>query len=999
MKIINPTGWQVISTEEHNNQNSSPIVSLINARGHQFHLHPINARLIRIVHSLPKYESGAQGHLEGVQLRNHDRKDKDVSFDGFVWEERTHLWERLIDEEKKIVYIKPTEEAKSSGGIQIELNYSSTITLTWYWEDIVGEVVSKHTVLQDFKTAYQYDARTKRVYHTVCRDQSYMPLSEHQLPANQNHVPQKGRFEFIYGLGEVKGPMMKDGKRYIMEARDSLGADPQDTDPLYKICPYYLHYNRKSDLWFGLYYNTLVPSIFDFSGEHDFATGQFRSFSAERGPLDYYMLLGDDGQLANKAEIRPKVANIISQLATLVTPASFGLAGRRDNSNSPFKGWQTSPTLPPHNQFGYLASSLTLSERQDAQIAVVEYVEQARKEGFPIDSMHLSSGYCVDSQTGERNYFYWDKTKYPDPAKMGKLLEESLSCKVIINVKPWLLETHPFYRDAAEKAIFIQAAKDARPLKSEKIPQDEDRCGLYDSIPSRTLHWARGMGDTGKGSYIDFSSKAGSEEWKRLMRIGVLDNNITGFWIDNNEFSSVIDDQVEFRGDLNLWSLPKEGLQDISSERSKIIQREVTSRMGWGSRLIESGAVGAATQTMGMARATFDGLLESSSSSSERPVIVTRSAVPGIQAFAHSTWSGDNSTTWLSLKWSTKLSMSVGLSFGLGLYGHDIGGFAGPHSPSAELLIRWCQQSMWMTRFTIHSWKEISTTPWMYDDICEGEEKKTIKDILREIILFRYKLLPTLYSLYVTQYHRHGWPVIRPLLWHHSKHFECLTQDEQFLVGTHILVAPVCTHGDRSTTFFLPNLVDDEQISSDICWFDFHADQVYRPQKEGNLITLQAPLSQLPTLIREGGIYVLGPTLNRNMPSPASKSKEYDVYIFPCPVEVEKERRSSNISNGSFILFEDDGITNAATFKGQFTEIQLSFEVAKDSKDTVYVGIDIIHANYSGEWKIKFVLPTKDERQIVLKEKDKNVNIEGHFNTQITDVNGGSIYVKINEAC
>lgn len=57
-----------------------------------------------------------------------------------------------------------------------------------------------------------------------------------------------------------------------------------------------------------------------------------------------------------------------------------------------------------------------------------------------------------------------------------------------------------------------------------------------------------------------------------------------------------------------------------------------------------------------------------------RPVVVTRSFVPGMQAFAHGSWSGDNSTSWLSLKWSTKMTLSVGLSCGPGLYGHDIGG-------------------------------------------------------------------------------------------------------------------------------------------------------------------------------------------------------------------------------------------------------------------------------------------------------------------------------------
>lgn len=38
------------------------------------------------------------------------------------------------------------------------------------------------------------------------------------------------------------------------------------------------------------------------------------------------------------------------------------------------------------------------------------------------------------------------------------------------------------------------------------------------------------------------------------------------------------------------------------------------------------------------------------------------------------------------------MTLSAGISFLPGLYGHDIGGFAGKHHPSPELLVRWCQQ-------------------------------------------------------------------------------------------------------------------------------------------------------------------------------------------------------------------------------------------------------------------------------------------------------------------
>lgn len=123
----------------------------------------------------------------------------------------------------------------------------------------------------------------------------------------------------------------------------------------------------------------------------------------------------------------------------------------------------------------------------------------------------------------------------------------------------------------------------------------------------------------------------------------------------------------------------------------------VEKRMGWRGGATTVASVGKAVQTMGMARvsllphpspllttklgayslpnslleqATYEALL--AARPNDRPVIVSRSGVPGIQAYAHATWSGDNSTTWKALEWGTKMTLSVGMSFGPGLYGHDI---------------------------------------------------------------------------------------------------------------------------------------------------------------------------------------------------------------------------------------------------------------------------------------------------------------------------------------
>ena len=47
----------------------------------------------------------------------------------------------------------------------------------------------------------------------------------------------------------------------------------------------------------------------------------------------------------------------------------------------------------------------------------------------------------------------------------------------------------------------------------------------------------------------------------------------------------------------------------------------------------------------------------------------------------------------------------------------------------------------------------------MYDGVqMEGIE---VTSVLRDVLAFRYQLIPTMYSLYVNEYWKRGWPVLR----------------------------------------------------------------------------------------------------------------------------------------------------------------------------------------------------------------------------------------------
>ena len=726
-------------------------------------------------------------------------------------------------------------------------------------------------------------------------------------------------------------------------------------------------------MWLGLYYNSLQPSVADFGAEHDFSTGNFRSFSIENGPLDYYALLGASS-ISNKTASgpapKPRLRDIVSQFAALVTPfspASKQLAGPLASSapRNFMPNWQASPTLPRLTQFGYLASSMTLAELDNAQAAVEEYIVETRNHGFPVDGMHLSSGYCLDEKTRERMYFVWNKTLYPDPPALGAKLEKDLQCHLIINVKPWLLEGHPWYKDAAMAGTFVKAAKDAIEAK------DADKCGMNDS--SRSFHWSTSMGQTAKGSHFDFSSSAASDFWKKMIKDGVSANGITGLWIDNNEFSTLIDDGERITGEISMWTTPEviaSTQQKPASSQEQLWADQIADRMGWRGGEIEIGSVGRAVLTMGMAKASWEQM--TANDSATRPVVVTRSAVPGMQAYAHGTWSGDNSTSWKCLKYNTKMTLSMGLSFGPGLYGHDIGGFAGAHSPSPELLVRWCQQSVWHSRFTLHSWKAISTTFYMYKD------NKEVMDALLSVVQLRYQLVPTLYSLYVAHYHRHGWPVLRPLLWNHSSVRACLGQDEQFLMGDTVLAAPALDFGAREVTFTLPHLLDSEDGGKPtVCWwYDVHGKRWIKPQSEqsdSQVVTVAAPLHQCPTLVRENGILVLAGESKTSVFDEKTRT-ERTIKLFPSPADRQGEAVST-----TFALIEDDGISNEAS-AGAFTELDLT---CSTSASGVYFKVDPVNTGFKGQWNWLVELPEGDERKITLEAPGSIINAEAQASNQL----------------
>jgi alpha-glucosidase len=135
-----------------------------------------------------------------------------------------------------------------------------------------------------------------------------------------------------------------------------------------------------------------------------------------------------------------------------------------------------------------------------------------------------------------------------------------------------------------------------------------------------------------------------------------------------------------------------------------------------------------------MTRATFESQKAHAQETSQADLAftITRAGPPGIQRYAQ-TWSGDNTTSWASLKWNIRTGLQMSLS-GMFNIGHDVGGFAGP-LPDPEMFCRWVQACSLNPRMVMNSWKagNISNVPWMHPEVTPH---------IAEAIRLRYRLCP-----------------------------------------------------------------------------------------------------------------------------------------------------------------------------------------------------------------------------------------------------------------
>lgn len=610
-----------------------------------------------------------------------------------------------------------------------------------------------------------------------------------------------------------------------MRNLDAMGYNAETTDPLYKHIPFYI--TRKNDVSFGIYYDNLASCWFDLGNELDNYHIAYKSYRAEDGDLDYYVILG------------PTVLDVTKKYTALTGGTIFG----------------------PKWSLGYSGSTMSYTDAPDAQQQLKKFVELCAEYDIPCDSFQLSSGY---TSIGNKRYvFNWNYDKVPNPNAMSAHFHQA-GMHLAANIKPCLLQDHPRYEEVKNLGLFIQDSEFNQ--------------------PERSVFW------DDEGSHLDFSNPKTIEWWKQNVTKQLLEYGIDSTWNDNNEYE--------------VWD---------GNAKCVGFGKEIPIK------LIRP------LQPLLMMKSSYEAQREFAPNL--RPYLISRSGSPGMNRYVQ-TWSGDNRTSWNTLRYNIRMGLGMSLS---GLYnlGHDVGGFSG-NKPEPELFVRWVQNGVMHPRFTIHSWNDDKTVnePWMYPEVTH---------IIRDTIKLRYRLMPYLYNTFWKAHHALE-PMLRPTFLDHEHDINTFEENDDYLLGKDLLVASVVEQDQRKREVYLPK--------NNAGWYDFY-DHTYH--LDGQTITADAPLEKIPLFVKAGAII---PMSAREAYVDPQKDTYRELMVFPF------------IKAGEAIntIYDDDG----ESFQYQNNEYLQLMVKLRCSETNIYIDI-----HKQGNWipaykELRITLPDNETRQLVI---------------------------------
>jgi oligosaccharide 4-alpha-D-glucosyltransferase len=265
-----------------------------------------------------------------------------------------------------------------------------------------------------------------------------------------------------------------------------------------------------------------------------------------------------------------------------------------------------------------------------------------------------------------------------------------------------------------------------------------------------------------------------------------------------------------------------------------------------------------------------------------RPLLLMRSGFAGTQRYGMIPWTGDVSRSWGGLKPQVELNLQMSL-LGLAYTHSDLGGFAEGKEFDKELYIRWLQYGVFHPVYRPHGQEHIPSEPVFHD--------RETRDIVRELIKLRYRLLPYIYTL-AYENSTTGMPLARPLFFEDESDKELIEEKDAYLWGDAFLVAPVTDAGVAAVDVDLPAGT----------WFDFWNGTRYEGSRS---VSIPVTLETIPVLVRAGSFIPMTGDIDNTRDY---SSKELTLHYYA----------DASVRQSSGQMYEDDGESRLSLERGEF---------------------------------------------------------------------------------
>ena len=254
-------------------------------------------------------------------------------------------------------------------------------------------------------------------------------------------------------------------------------------------------------------------------------------------------------------------------------------------------------------------------------------------------------------------------------------------------------------------------------------------------------------------------------------------------------------------------------------------------------------------------------------------------------------FTGDTPNTWPMMAFEAQFTTDEAAA-GLSNVSDDIGSFHGNHLDD-DMYARWMQLGTFQPIDRMHS-DHGDRLPWNYGATADASAERFLK--LREA------LVPYTYTL-AQQANATGVPIVRPLYLDYATQSAAYTSPDEYLYGPNVLVAPITTaddaNGDGSVSVWVPPG----------SWTDYFTGRTYTGP---TTVTITDPLSEMPVLIKSGGIM--------------TTRTDYVDHATASPLTQLTVNVAAG-ADGSFALYQDAGEGNGFQ-SGQSTSTPLTWNDA-----------------------------------------------------------------------